>query len=139
MDEIFRHDMLLEQHTPYPVNVGHWGLIALDVTNSTIALYHSSPSACSFVDQLPIFKQWAEVLGVQSSLDRAWPREWNITQNYSLSILQPDGISCGIITMLNAFYVSRKSTTPEVTLENTSSYRQKLSRCLEQESLIPLL
>ena len=129
--------LFIPQHTPYPLGIGHWGLIVLDKNSQSIKLYDSAPSSGSFIDRLNKIHEWAEAISIKYELS-AWPRNCSINRNYSLSIQQPDSVSCGIISMLNAFYYSRDCPVPAITLRNRMIYRDLLAQCLGNSSLAPL-
>ena len=129
--------LVIPQHTPYPLGIGHWGLTVLDKNSQSIKLYDSTPSSWSFIDRLNKIHEWAEIINIKYELP-TWPRNWCISRNYSLSMQQPDSVSCGIISMLKGFYYGRGSPVPAITLRNRKIYRDFLAQCLENSSLAPL-
>ena len=127
----------IPQHTPYPLGTGHWGLIILDKNFQSIKLYDSASSSGSFNDRLDKIHEWAETISTLYELPE-WPRNWSIGRNYSLSLQQPDSVSCGIFSMLNGFYYVKDLPVPTITLSNRVFYRELLAQCLETSSLAPL-
>ena len=127
----------ISQHTPYPRGIGHWGLIVLDKSSQSIKLYDSASSSGSFNDRLDKIHEWAQTISTVYDLPE-WPRNWSINRNYSLSVQQPDSVSCGIISMLNGFYYAKDLPVPSITLRNRMFYRELLAQCLESSSLAPL-
>lgn len=64
--------IFMPQQTPFPLGVGHWGLILLHKNSAIIQFYDSASSGNPFWNLMNIIKDWANTVRSVDNL-RSWP------------------------------------------------------------------
>ena len=125
---------ILPLHTNNPK---HWGLAIFDKSNSQIHLFDSLETL-DFWNQLSYLRNWASeisnIFGLQS-----WSNDWSLNSSRRLSCRQIDGVSCGIYTIVNGLSIAQRNWNPIIRSDDIPLYRQRLSLCIDTNSVAPLL
>ena len=110
----------------------HWGLAVLDSNSATLRFYDSSHALRNLEHIIADFLLLVNTFRSQNVINQAeWPMQWKCCREV-YSVQQDNGYYCGMLVMMNAFYVSLGIFERTLIADDNASdkYRPNLSLCL---------